>query len=169
MPQPALSPQERRLSVFCRNFSVVYAAGAAVFALFPRATLRLVTPEVVPLDWTAQLAFWNVLAVGMMAASATACAVVAPHPRERRNALLPVLVAKLACVALAALHLAHFHGPEAHALVALVAVDLPLFVVTLVVYRAAAPGVHLATPIAAPPAQEEAPKVQLGISKPEAG
>lgn len=169
MPQSALSPQERRLSAFCRNFSFIYAAGALVFALLPRATFALVTPEAAPMGWTPQALFWNVLAVAMMAASATACAVVAPHPRERRNALLPVLVAKLTSSVVAALHLMQSHGPAARALLAIVLIDLPLFVITLFVYRSAAPGVHLATPMAPAAAQEEAPKVQLGISKPEAG
>lgn len=78
--------------------------------------------------------------------------------------LLPVVVAKLTSSALAALHLVHFQEPGARPLMAVIATDFPLFVLTLLVYRSAAPGVH-SGPARAAPAQEEAPKVQLGISK----
>lgn len=164
MADPALSPQERRLAVFCRIFAAVYLFGALGFAATPRLTFRLVTLDALPVGWTAQAMFWNVLAVAMMTAIATACALVAPHPRERRHMLLPVVVAKFTSSALAALHLVRFHGPGARALLAVIATDFPLFVLTLLVYRSAAPGVH-SGPAKAAPAQEEVPKVQLGISK----
>ena len=158
-----LTPQERRLQVFCRLFAVVYALGALGFALAPRLTFRLVTLGRAPAGWTAQAMFWNVLAVAMMTAIATACLVVAGRPRERRHALLPVVVAKLTSSLLAALHLARFHAAGSLALVAVIATDFPLFVLTVLVYRSAAPGVHSAPAREAPPPSE--PKVQLGVSK----
>ncbi len=165
MLEPVASPQERRLGTFCRVFAVVYALGALGFAAAPRLTFRLVTLDGAPMGWTAQAAFWSVLAVAMMTSIATACAVVAARPRERRHALLPVVIAKLTSSVLAALHLVHLRGPGARALVAVIATDLPLFVLTLLVYRSAALGVHSAPAreVAPPPGNE--PKVQLGISK----
>ncbi len=165
MPQPQPSPQERRLSTFCRIFAVVYALGALGFGFFPRLTFRLVTLDGAPLGWTAQAMFWNVLAVAMMVAIAVACAVVAPHPRERRHALAPVVASKLTSSVFAAAHLVRFHGPGARGLVAVILTDFPLFLLTLWIYRSAAPGVH--TGASAPaPAPEEPAKVQLGIGKP---
>jgi hypothetical protein len=164
MLEPVVSPQELRLATFCRIFAVVYALGALGFAAAPRLIFRLATFDRAPMGWTAQAAFWNVLAVAMMTSIATACAVVAARPRERRHALLPVVIAKLTSSVLAALHLVHLHGPGARALVAVIATDLPLFVLTLLVYRSAAPGVHSAPAReGAPP--DDAPKVKLGISK----
>jgi hypothetical protein len=165
MPLPPLSPQESRLASFCRLFAAVYAFGALGFALTPRLTFRLVTLDSVPVGWTPQAMFWNVLAVAMMVAISVACALVAPHPRERRHMLLPVVAAKLTSSGLAALHLIRFHGPGARALLAIIATDFPLFLLTLWAYRSAAPGVHTGSPLPAPPAEEPA-KVQLGISKP---
>jgi hypothetical protein len=157
----SLTPQERTLQIFCRLCAALYAFGALGFALTPRLTFRLVTLDRVPVGWTPQATFWNVLAVAMMTAISTACLVVAGRPRERRHALLPVVVAKLTSSVLAAVHLLRFHGPGSLALIAVIATDFPLFVVTLLVYRTAAPGVH------SEPAREKAPsdKVQLGVSK----
>ncbi len=163
MPETPLTPQEKNLQVFCRIFTVVYALGALGFAATPRLTFRLVTLGRAPVGWTAQASFWNVLACAMMTAIATACAVVAGRPRERRHALLPVIVAKLTSSGLAALHLIRFEGPGKLALAVIIATDLPLFIATLLVYRAAAPGVHSAPARETPPA--EPPKVQLGVSK----
>jgi hypothetical protein len=166
MPQPELSPQERRLATFCRIFASVYAFGAVGFALTPRLTFRLVTLDAAPMGWTPQAVFWNVLAVAMMTAIATACAVTAGAPRERRHTLLPVVVAKLTSSALAAAHLMRMEGPGARAVAAIILTDFPLFVLTLLVYRAAAPGVHSLPARAAPPPPAEEPKpVQLGITK----
>ena len=163
MPESPLTPQERTLQVFCRIFAVVYALGGLGFAVTPRLTFRLITLDRAPVGWTAQATFWNVLACAMMAAIATSCAVVAGRPRERRHALLPVVVAKLTSSVLAALHLVRFGGQGSMALIVVIATDFPLFVVTLLVYRAAAPGVHSAPAREGPPA--EAAKVQLGVSK----
>lgn len=170
MVEMVLSKPEQRLANFCRIFAVIYALGALTFAAVPRLTFRLVTFDAVPLGWTAQAMFWNVLAVAMMTAIATSCAVVAARPRERRHALLPVVVAKLTSSALAALHLVRFQGPGSRALLAVIATDLPLFVLTVLVYRAAAPGVHSAPAREGPKVQAEGPpeepaRVQLGISK----
>ncbi len=158
-----LTPQERTLQLFCRVFAVVYALGALGFGLTPRLTFRLVTLDRAPVGWTPQAMFWNVLAVAMMTAIATACLVVAGRPRERRHALLPVVVAKLTSSGLAALHLVRFRSAGSMALIAIIATDFPLFVLTLLVYRAAAPGVHSAPAKEAPPPEER--KVQLGVSK----
>ena len=163
MPQPDLTPAERRLATFCRIFAVVYALGAVGFALMPRLTFRLVTLDAAPLGWTPQAVFWNVLAVAMMAAIATACLVTAARPRERRHAILPVVVAKLTSSALAAVHLLRMSGPGSRALAAVIATDFPLFVLTLLIYRSSAPGVHSAPARETAPAEEK--PVQLGISK----
>jgi len=162
MPE-ALSPQERRLAAFCKLFAAVYALGALGFALAPQLTFRLVTLDGAPSGWTPQAVFWNVLAVAMMTAIATACALTAARPREWRHSLLPVIVAKLTSSALALVHLLRMQGPGARAVGAIIATDFPLFVLTLLVYRSAAPGVH-ASPAREGPPPEQA-KVQLGISK----
>jgi hypothetical protein len=163
-PESPLTPQERTLQAFCRIFAVVYALGAIGFAFTPRLTFRLVTLDRAPVGWTTQAMFWNVLAVAMMTSIATACAVVAGRPRERRHALLPVVVAKLTSSLLAAAHLIRFEGTGSMALIAVIATDCPLFVLTVLIYRSTAPGVHSAPAREGPPAPE-APKVQLGISK----
>jgi hypothetical protein len=163
MPEAPLSPQERTLQVFCRIFAVVYALGAIGFAVTPRLTFRLITLGRAPGGWTPQAVFWNVLACAMMTAISTSCAVVAGRPRERRHALLPVIVAKLTSSGLALAHLLRPGGPGSMALIVVVATDFPLFVLTLLVYRAAAPGVHSAPAREGPPSGP--PKVQIGISK----
>jgi hypothetical protein len=165
MPASELSPQEKRLAVFCRFFAVVYALGAIGFAVTPSLTFRLVTLDAVPVGWTPQAVFWNVLAVSMMATIATACAVTAAAPRERRHALLPVIVAKLTSSGLAGLHLLRMHSPASRAVAAIILTDFPLFILTLLVYRSAAPGVHSAPAREGPPPAEAAKPVQLGITK----
>ncbi|HUJ28236.1 MAG TPA: hypothetical protein VLW85_19575 [Myxococcales bacterium] len=163
MPPSDLSPQEKRLATFCRLFAVVYALGALGFAITPRLTFRLVTLDAVPVGWTPQAVFWNVLAVSMMAAIATACLVTAARPRERRHALLPVIVAKLTSSALAAAHLLRMPAPASRAVAAIILTDFPLFVLTLLFYRAAAPGVHSEPAREGPP--PETKPVQLGVTK----
>ena len=170
MPLPPLSPQELRLGRFAGLCSALYAVGGVFFAVFPGATFRIaglgseaaLTPEV---------RFWQILAVSMMAGLSVACAVAARSPRERRAALLPVLAAKLtssslALVAFALAPAGALHSPW-RALFAVVATDLPLFVVTAVVYRSAAPGVRLsAAPTQSPPEPApEARPVRLTVSK----
>lgn len=154
MPQPEVTPQERRLAAFCRAFAVLYFAGAFWLAAFPG--------RIAPLDPPAP-PLWNVLAVGLMAALATACLVTAARPRERRHAVLPVAVAQLASVALAAAHL--IAGGRSPALTAVLAIGLPLGAVTLAMYRAAAPGVRSAPAREGPPAAEPPSKIQLKVSK----
>ena len=163
MPQPELTPQESRLAAFCRFFALVYFGMAACFAFSPLLTYRLATLDTDLPSFGGESSFWNVLAVGMMTACGTACLVTATRPRERRHAILPVLVAKLTSSALAAVHLL---GPSrVRAVVAVLATDLPLFLITLAVYRASAPGVR------SEPARETAPpleppaKIQLKVSK----
>jgi hypothetical protein len=162
MPAPPLSAQESRLASFCRLFSIVYFLGAVGFAAFPGLTFRLVTLGEASF-FTQEAAFWNVLAVAMMVAIATACAVVAQRPRERRHALLPVVAAKLTSSALAALHLAG--SPGGNALLAIILTDFPLFVLTLAVYRAAAPGVHSEPARAEPEASQSEQPIQIGVPK----
>ena len=164
MPQPALTAEEGRLAAFCRVFAVVYFAGALCFAASPELTYRVVTldPAVLP-SFGPQAAFWNVLAVAMMAAAGTACLVTAARPRERRHAILPVVVANLVASALAAVHL--LGAGRSRALMALLLADVPVLLFTLAVYRAAAPGVHSAPAREQPPASLEPPKIQLKVSK----
>ena len=169
MPDLALSPQERRLAVFCRVFAVVYALGALGFAALPRLTFRLVTLDGAPVGWTAQAVFWNVLAVALMTAIATSCAVVAARPRERRHALLPVVAAQLTSSVLAALHLIHLQGPGSRALIAILLADFPLFLLTLFIYRSAALGVHSAPAREPAPPADDAPRVQLGLKSGSGG
>ena len=142
------SPQERRLALFCRVFAAVYFLGAVSFAVLPGATYRLVTLGAQS-SFGPEAVFWNALAVSMMVAIATGCAVVAQRPRERRHAMLPVVGAKLTSSAVAAAHLPSAQGPGRLALLAIIAADVPLFVLTLLVYRSAAPGVHSETARAA--------------------
>jgi hypothetical protein len=137
---PDLSQRERRLALFCRISALVYALGALGFAALPRLTFRLVTLDAAPVGFTAQAVFWNVLAVAMMTAIATACWLAAAAPIERRHLLLPVVVAKLTSSGLAALHLIRFHEAGWLALLAIILTDFPLFVLTLAVYRTAERG-----------------------------
>lgn len=143
MHKPALSPQERKLAGFCRIFTVLYALGAVAGAFTGRIS-----------------------AAALLAALATACAVVAPQPRERRHAFLPVVVAHFAAFALAALSLLRVRGPAARPVWALALVDVALFAAALFFYRSAAPGVRGASAQQQGAASAEpAPKVQLGVPK----
>jgi hypothetical protein len=144
--------------------AVVYFAATVCLAASPELTYRIAT-----LDPTAvtsfgpETAFWNVLAAAMMAAAGTACLVTAARPRERRHAILPVVVANLTSSGLAALHLA---GPgRSRALLAVLVAGVPILLLTLAVYRAAAPGVHSAPAREEPPEDAEPPKIQLKVSK----
>src|SRR5207245_10110816 len=141
----------------------VYALGAVGFALMPRLTFRLVTLDAAPLGWTPQAVFWNVLAVAMMAAAGTACLVTAARPRERRHAILPVVAANLTSSALAAVHLVG--AGRSRALLAVLVTDVPILLLTVAVYRAAAPGVHSAPAREELPEAVEPPKLQLKVSK----
>src|SRR5437868_5569068 len=80
VPQLPLSLEEKRLAALCRVLSVLYLAAAVTCA----ALLGRVSSEA---------GAEAVLAVAMMTAVATACLVVAAGPRERRHAVLPVVVA----------------------------------------------------------------------------
>jgi hypothetical protein len=170
VPQPSLSPAERRLAVFCRVFAVAYFAGAAVFAFAPQLTFRVATFGAAGEPSGPEAQFWNVLAVAMMTAVGTACLVTAGRPRERRHAVLPAVVAKLTASGMAAAHL--IASGRSPAMIAVLATDLPLFLLTLAIYRMAAPGVRSAliggSPQAAEASQgpaEEPPRVQLTVSK----
>jgi len=152
-----------RLAAFARFFAAVYFAGAAFFGVFPELTYQIAALDVAAMPPGPQALFWHVLAVSMMTAVGTACLVVAARPRERRHAILPVAVAKLTSSALAAVHL--LGDGRSRALAAVLATDLPLFALTLFVYRAAAPGVHSEPAREGPPGAEDAPKIQLRVSK----
>ncbi|TMA29258.1 MAG: hypothetical protein E6J78_02560 [Deltaproteobacteria bacterium] len=155
MPAPPLAAQERLLATFCKLFALFYGVGAALFAGFPGLTFRLAALGE-PSSFGAEAAFWNTLAVAMMVAVALACAVVAQRPRELRQALLPVLGAQLATSLMAALHL------PGRALVGILLIDLPLFFLTLLIYRAAAPGIR-GDP--SRPADPPALPIQIGLPK----
>jgi len=139
---PDLPQRERRLGLFCRASAIVYALGALGFAATPRLTFRLLTLDQPLAGYTAQAMFWNVLAVAMMTAIATACWLAAQAPVERRLLLLPVVAAKLTSSVVAGLHLVRFHAPGWQAAAAIVLTDFPLFLMTLGVYRAARRGGH---------------------------
>jgi hypothetical protein len=143
MPQPSLSPQERRLAAFCRFSAALYFSGAIGFAAVPWVRAGLETS-------------WSVLAAALMTSIASACLVAAGRPRERRHALLPVVIAASTVSLLAALH----RGPGA-----LLASSVPLLLLTLFIYRSAAPGVHSGPAREGPPADAPQPqqKIQLGI------
>jgi hypothetical protein len=162
--QPPLTPQETRLAAFCRLFAFLYFAGGLAFAALPELTYRLATAGADLGSWEPEIAFWNVLAVAMMTGAGTACLVTAARPRERRHAMLSVVVAKLTSTVLAAAHL--LGGGRWTALLAVFMTDLPLFLLTVAVYRSAAPGAHSAPARElAPSAIEEEPKIQLKVSK----
>jgi hypothetical protein len=164
VPQPSLTPEESRLAAFCRVLAVLYFAATVCFAASPELAYRIATLDPTALtSFGPETAFWNVLAVAMMAAAGTACLVTAARPRERRHAILPVLAANLTSSGLAALHLA---GPgRSRALLAVLVADVPILLLTLAVYRAAAPGVHSAPAREEPPEDAEPPKIQLNVSK----
>jgi hypothetical protein len=149
MPQPPLYATERRLAGFCRASAVLYlalAAGCGVASWFGEAT-GLSTS-------------WNVLAVSLLISSGTACLVVAARPRERRHALLPVVMAQLTACALSLAHL----GSRGE-LTVLVASGT-LFALTAFVYRSAAPGVRSEPARESPAEAAQGPvPVALGIKK----
>jgi hypothetical protein len=158
MPQWEPSAQERRLAKFCRFFAVVYFVSALLFAVAPSLVFRAATLGRAIGDAGPDALFWNIDAVAMLAAIGTACLVTAAHPREGRNALLPVLVALLVATVLGLIRW------KAYGL-AIVAFDLPLLAITLVALRSASPGVHSSPAREGPPPPAEAPaaKVQLGV------
>jgi hypothetical protein len=141
MPQPALSGKERRLATFSRFSAILYFLGAAA-APFASGIDRLSA----------------ILSASLLASLGTCCLVAAGRPRERRHALLPVIVAGATICALAlalrqALNFAFLPAPL-------------LLVVTLYIYGSAAPGVHSAPALEGPPPAPEEPadrKIQLGI------
>ena len=164
MPQPSLTPEEKRLAAFCRVFAVVYFAAALGFAASPELTYRIATFDPTALaSFGPEAAFWNVIAAAMMAAAGTACLVTAARPRERRHAILPVVVANLTSSALAAVHLVG--AGRSRALLAVLVTDVPILLLTVAVYRAAAPGVHSAPAREEPPEAVEPAKIQLKVSK----
>ncbi len=158
-----LSPQELRLQKFCRAFAVLYFACALFCAAFPGLVFRAATlgSESALLD--AEARFWNAQGVALLVAIAVSCAVVAARPRERRHALLPVVAALLTSSGLALIHKSQIEGPGARSLWALVAIDFPLFLLTLWIYRSSAPGVHSAPATQLPEPAEKARPVQLGV------
>ena len=148
MPLPELSRQEVRLGRFAALCSAVHAAAAVLFALFPGWTFTVLGRA--GAEQTAEVRFWQVLGVAMMVTVSVACGLVAHSPRERRVALLPVLAGKLTSSAIALWVLAA-SAPDGwsrsgfRAVVALFAVDFPLFAVSAWLFHSAAPGVHLST------------------------
>ena len=160
MPPTPQSPEEKRLQGFSKLFAVVYLLGAVFFAAAPGLTYRIASMgEASALS--AEGYFWNALSVAMMVAISLSCWLVSRRPRDYRHALLPVIAAKLTSSVLGLVHM-----KWGRALPAIIVTDLPLFVLTLWVYRAAAPGVHSEPARAAPPpAEEPKPAVQLGVPK----
>jgi hypothetical protein len=144
MPQPPLSPQERRLATFSRFFAAVYFLGVLGFVAAP---------------WLGLASAGSVFGAALTASLATACLVTAGRPRERRHALLPVVIALFTASALALLHL----GDRGQT--AILATGAPLFLLTLFVYRSSAPGVHSEPAREGPPAEAPPPaqKIKLGI------
>jgi len=149
MPQPPLSATERRLAGFCRASAGLYfalAAGCAWASWFA--------------DASGLSTSWNVLAVSLLISSGTACLVTAARPRERRHALLPVVMAQVTACALSLAHL----GSRGELTVLLA--SAALFVLTAFVYRSAAPGVRSAPARESPPEPVPGPvPVALGIKK----
>lgn len=139
MPQPPLSPQERRLATFCR-----FSAGFYLLSAIGLVVL---------------LGQGSAFAGASMTSLAASCLVAAGRPRERRHALLAV-AAGLATLALVAL----VQGGPLRSW--LLGVGVPLLLLTLFIYRSAAPGVHSEPAREGPPASEPEPadrKIQLGI------
>jgi hypothetical protein len=146
MPLPPLSPREARLGRFAAGCSALYATLGVLFAAFPGAIFRIAGLGA-HADLGPEVRFWQVLGVSSMAAISVACAVAASSPRERRVALLPVLAGNLTTSLLALLAFASAPpgalGSSWRALASLFAIDFPLFLVTVILYRHGAPGVHL--------------------------
>ena len=149
MPLPQMSRQEVRLGRFAASCSAVYGGLALLFAIFPGWTFR-VAGLGAQAELTAEVRFWQVLGVAMMATISVACAVVAHSPRERRVALLPVLAGQLSCSAMALLVVAG-SAPAgwAHtswrAVFSVFAAGFPLFALSAWMFHSAAPGVHLSS------------------------
>jgi hypothetical protein len=169
MPLPPLTPREARLGRFAAGCSALYAILGVLFAAFPGPIFGIAGfgahAELGP-----EVRFWQILGASSMAAIAVACAVTASAPRERRVALLPVLAGKLVTSVLALFAIASAPagalGSSWRSLASLAAVDVPLFLVTVLLYRHAAPGVHLSnapTQTAPEVAEVEVPPVRLTV------
>jgi hypothetical protein len=147
MPLPQLSRQEVRLGRFAAFCSALYGVLGLVFAFFPGWTFRLAGLGA-RAELTAEVRFWQVLGVAMMAAISVACALVAHSPRERRVALLPVLAGQLTSSAMALLLVVGFAPAQWkesawRAVFSVFATGFPLFALSAWVFHTAAPGVHL--------------------------
>ncbi len=150
MPQPSLTPNEKRLAVVCRVLATLYFAAALAFVFSSRAF--------------AVEALSAVLALAMMTAAGTACLVAAGRPRERRHAVLAAIVAQLTAAAAAAVLV--FSGDRSAALTWVILTQVPMLAVTAGAYRAAAPGVRSTPAQESPVAAEEEPaRIQLKVSK----
>jgi hypothetical protein len=126
-----LSAQERRLANFCRVLAGLFFIGAVAF-----------------------LFYGETFAAALLASMGTSGLVTAAHPREGRNAMLPVLVGLLVCGVLALFHRQWIVG----------GVSAGVFLISLFVYRSASPGVHSAPAREGPPPlPETAPPVKLGV------
>ena len=149
MSLPELSRQEVRLGRFAAFCSAAYGAAAVVLALFPGWVFAIASAGA-RAELTAEVRFWQVLAVAMMVTVSVACALVAHSPRERRVALLPVLAGKLTSSAMSVAILAG-SAPDSwgrsawRAVFALFAAEFPLFAVSAWLFHSAAPGVHLSS------------------------
>ncbi|MFL5310967.1 MAG: hypothetical protein ACJ79H_11000 [Myxococcales bacterium] len=149
MPLPQLSRQEVRLGRFAAFCSALYGVLGLLFAFAPAWTFR-VAGLGARAQLTAEVRFWQVLAVAMMASMSVACALVAHSPRERRVALLPVLAGELAGSAMALAVVAGFApagwGDSAwRAVFSVFTVGFPLFALSAWLFHLAAPGVHLSS------------------------
>ena len=169
MPQPLPSVSELRLASFGRFFAIVYFALALLVAAAPHLVWKAATLGGDAFSALSESAlFWSTSAAALMVALGTSCLVVSARPRERRHAMLPVAAALFTSSALAALHLAGASGLLRRAFFALLLVDAPVFLLTVLVYRAAATGVHSAPARELPPPPEPAKaNVQLGSSAPK--
>src|SRR2546428_499782 len=99
----------------------------------------------------------------MMAAAGTGVPGPGAAPREAPAAIPPGGVANLISSALAAVHLVG--AGRSRGLMALLVTDVPILLLTVALYRAAAPGVHSAPARGEPPEAVESPKIQLKVSK----
>jgi hypothetical protein len=153
VPQPGLTRNEKRFAAACRLLAAIYGAGALALLVFRDA----LSPDPGP----------AVLVLAMMTAVAASCLAAAAHPRERRHAALPALVAPLTAVLVGAALLAARNAgvPASPALVWAVAAGLPLFAIAALAWRASAPGVRGPAAPEAPAAVEEPPRIQLKVSK----
>jgi hypothetical protein len=149
MPLPELSPQEVRLGRFAALCSALYGGLGFVFAAFPAWIFRAAGLGA-QADLGAEVRFWQVLAVAAMATMCVACALVAHSPRERRVALLPVLAGQLTSSAMGLLVVSGFAPADwTHsawrAVFTVFAAGFPLFALSVWLFHAAAPGVHLSS------------------------